>query len=127
MSDNAEHHDRVVRVRQQLLDLLAGVDSDPMIFPGGLPEDPEQALAAVSLLNADALGGTLACTYLGHYNSYSPQHAKQWLAELLQVLVKTVKRELGPDELNFEHLGALADLMWTFRDDVPDVLPPDIG
>jgi hypothetical protein len=119
------HHDRVARLRQQLLDLLAGAENDPELFPDGQPEDEAEKHASIMLLNADALGGAMACTYLAQIERYSPQHARQWLAELLQILVKTIQKETGDDEVNFAHLGELADLMWTFRDEVPDHLPED--
>lgn len=124
--NDPRHHQRVGYLRQQLLDLLAGAEHDPKVYPEGLPDDPDARLVSLMLLNADALGGAIACTYLATHQRHSPQHAKQWLAEVLQILVKTVQREHGPSEINFDHLGTLADLMWTFRDEVPDTLPDDV-
>lgn len=121
-----DHHHRVAILRQQLLEKLMVVEDDQLLFPNGLPDDPDEKAATLMLLNADALGGTLACTYLACIETHSPQHAKQWLAEVLQVLVKTIHKETGDGEIDFAHLGTLADLMWTFRDEVPDALPPDI-
>jgi len=123
--NDAEHRDRVIRLRTQLLDLLAGAEDDPMIFPGGLPEDPEERLKATSLLNADVLGNALGCTFLAHHH-ISNEHARQWCAHMLSIFVGLVKRELPEYGIDFEALGELSEQL-SADPEIPEGLPPDIG
>ena len=113
-------------MRQKLLDLLAAVENDTDIFPDGLPEDPAERLRVTSILNADVLGSVLACGYMAHFK-ISPQHAEQWMTEILTVLQKTIQRDLPHHRFDWKRLRELGEKLWDFSDEVPEGLPPDVG
>jgi len=126
MPGDDPHFNRVAMGRQKLLDLLASFESDDVFWPDGRPEVEGDFLRMSSLLNADALGGALACSFLGHLRTVGPELAEEWLAELMQVFVRTVQREAVDADLDFDRLKAMADRAWDFAGLVPDELPDDV-
>ena len=125
MAHEDEHLNRVIKVRMKMLDLLAAVEDDKEIFPDGLPEDPEERLRVTSMLNADTLGSVLACGYMAHFK-ISPQHAEQWMTEVLTVLQKTIQRDLPHHRFDWSRLRELGEKLWDFSDEVPDTMPEDL-
>jgi len=120
------HYDRVRRATEFLLTQVRQFDALFLIDQA----DPQRAAKAV-LLNADALGSTLATVY-GALHATDPAVATHWLAELLRIFEALVQGTYAPAFVI--DMAALRAVQQQVLDwgrsmgglQVPDALPDDV-